>query len=655
MNANQSDPDNFEFDVFVCYYEDAADDYANKVHKTLTERGYRVFVAHIQRPTIVGNFRDHVDKVIEKCGVFLLINTVGTLARNEVIREVCQAFPGGNLNNHEFWVFRESRDIVHGTEDFKSKTGIDLTGINQPSFSSTGELVRNVIRRCENKKQFGKHEPQNITINLQPPARIKIGVKQTTSFNSVQMMDDYHQEFKNKNYDGVLNILEKILETDPINIGAWNNKGVIFGLRKKFEDALFCFDAVLTINPDLDAALSNKALTLQAMNKNQEALGPIEKALKIRPNQLEFLLIKGGILFQLGLFEESLRCYEKILLEKPTSSFALTGKAAILSRFGEQTECEILLKNAIHYDPLNTTAYYNLGVIYYQAKKFNDALKNYEESIKHFSEDPNAWNNKGSTLREMGRYEDALKDYDKAIELDPKNFRAYYNKAITLGFLERYNDALPYFDKSIDLNFNFVDAFVNKAVSYYRLEQMDNALANIRKALELKADHLYAIDIAYLILSKSGKFSELEQITKNALKIIPDNMGLVTTLGNALYEQKKYGESLEVLNKGLLKWKNDVVLRGNRNSVLIRLGQLDLALKECNQILEYDKSFGPAYYNIACVKSLQNIKNEALESLEKALSINTIFVEQALKDEDFNNIQNDADFKKLIEKYKPQI
>jgi hypothetical protein len=52
---------------------------------------------------------------------------------------------------------------------------------------------------------------------------------------------------------------------------------------------------------------------------------------------------------------------------------------------------------------------------------------------------------------------------------------------------------------------------------------------------------------------------------------------------------------------------------------------------------------------MACYYSLQNKKVKALENLKKAIELNSKYKEKAKKDEDFKNLWQDEDFKKLVE------
>jgi hypothetical protein len=140
-----------DYEYFVCYYEIAAGDFAKIIYDTITnECGSKVYVDHIIREQMSGPFRPIIDNIIKKSKVFILLNTIGTLSRSEVIREVKVAFPEGILDGHAFWVFRENKeDVPRGTPEFRKQTKIDLTEYTQPEFANTHELARLILRKCK--------------------------------------------------------------------------------------------------------------------------------------------------------------------------------------------------------------------------------------------------------------------------------------------------------------------------------------------------------------------------------------------------------------------------------------------------------------------------------------------------------------------------
>lgn len=150
-----------EFDVFVCYDETMAKDYAETILNALSRRKYKVFVAHVQRVLMEGDYRtENINPIIQKSKIFILINGKDALQREEIIHEVKVAFPEGDRTGHLFWIVKEKNsDIPFGDKDFNGKTKINLQSINQNEFETTSELARLITRKCENyKRQIDEKE-----------------------------------------------------------------------------------------------------------------------------------------------------------------------------------------------------------------------------------------------------------------------------------------------------------------------------------------------------------------------------------------------------------------------------------------------------------------------------------------------------------------
>ncbi len=107
--------------VFVSYYELGAKDYAEQVFKTLTQAGYDVYVDHIARGKKNGVIHKNIDKAIENYDIFILLNTIGSLDRDEVIREFNIAFPSHNFSKPKLFVFRDtSIEVDRGYAEIQS-------------------------------------------------------------------------------------------------------------------------------------------------------------------------------------------------------------------------------------------------------------------------------------------------------------------------------------------------------------------------------------------------------------------------------------------------------------------------------------------------------------------------------------------------------
>jgi len=129
--------------------------------------------------------------------------------------------------------------------------------------------------------------------------------------------------------------------------------------------------------------------------------------------------------------------------------------------------------------------YFEVGNIYFNLSKYDEALKAYDKAIKIKPDDAKAWNNKGVTLDNLGRYDEEFKAYDKAIKINPDYADAWYNKGVTLGNLGRYDEALKAYDKAIEIKPDFAKAWYNKAWAYSLKGDKENSIKNLSRAIEL--------------------------------------------------------------------------------------------------------------------------------------------------------------------------
>lgn len=95
--------------------------------------------------------------------------------------------------------------------------------------------------------------------------------------NAIEMIDE-------SNYDEALFYIDKILEIDPENIGALNNKGGILVELGNYTDSIVVFNKILTINENDTGTLNNKAIALSKLNLPIQSLELLYKSLLLDPN-----------------------------------------------------------------------------------------------------------------------------------------------------------------------------------------------------------------------------------------------------------------------------------------------------------------------------------------------------------------------------------
>jgi tetratricopeptide (TPR) repeat protein len=95
------------------------------------------------------------------------------------------------------------------------------------------------------------------------------------------------------------------------------------------------------------------------------------------------------------------------------------------------------LLTIIKSDPKNVGAHVQLANTYFDAERYPDAIKWYEEALKLDPKNPDASTDLGVSYYYSGRTDEALKQFEASLKLNPKHAKTLFNKGIVLAFGKR--------------------------------------------------------------------------------------------------------------------------------------------------------------------------------------------------------------------------
>jgi cytochrome c-type biogenesis protein CcmH/NrfG len=100
-----------------------------------------------------------------------------------------------------------------------------------------------------------------------------------------------------------------------------------------------------------------------------------------------------------------------------------------------------------------------LGHLYFDAGRYNEAIAAYETALERAPEDPNLWTDLGVMRRRADRPEAAIEAFDKAIAINDRHEIARFNRGIVLLHdLERPAEALAAWRALAEINPVFTTA-----------------------------------------------------------------------------------------------------------------------------------------------------------------------------------------------------
>ena len=192
---------------------------------------------------------------------------------------------------------------------------------------------------------------------------------------------------------------------------------------KRIEDAVSSFNKVLLLRPDQEDVHMDVAGAFLTHRRPQEALRVLDGVrTRFRPTfQLEFF--SAIALLDMKRYEDAIRHF--------------TAAEVIGGAFSE--------------DALDHVFYFQSGVAYERAKRFDDAVVQFEKSIERKPDFQDALNYLGYMWAERGEnLEKALQLIEKAVKLDPENEAYLDSLAWVLHQMGRSDEALPHQLKAIE-------------------------------------------------------------------------------------------------------------------------------------------------------------------------------------------------------------
>ena len=143
-------------------------------------------------------------------------------------------------------------------------------------------------------------------------------------------------------------------------------------------------------------------------------------------------------------------------------------------------------QQAIALDDKYATPWNNLGLVYYNQKRYDEAIDAYQQAIALDDKDATPWNNLGLVYYNQKRYEEAIDAYQQAIARDEKFATPWNGLGNVYRNQKRYDDAIVAYQQAIARDEKDASPRANLVIPFRLLERWSEAEASIRHALALE-------------------------------------------------------------------------------------------------------------------------------------------------------------------------
>ena len=311
----------------------------------------------------------------------------------------------------------------------------------------------------------------------------------------------------------------------------------------------------------------------------------MQKAVDIAPGDGWALAQLGDAYRSLGQWSEAKAAFA-LAARHGEVRVARNGRAEVLKGMGRLEEALREYESTIKDFPQDVVARNGRAEVFKSMGRLEDALQQYEAIVKEFPQSAVARNGRAEVLKDMGRLEDALREYGSTVEEFPQNVVARTGLAEVLKGMGRAEDALQEYESTVKEFPQDVFARTGRAEVLKGMGRLEEALREYESTVEEFPQNVVARNGLAEVLKGMGRLEDALQQYEAIVKEFPQSAFARTGRAEVLKGMGRLEDALPEYESIVKEFPQEVFARTGRAEVLKGMGRLEDALGEYKSIVE---------------------------------------------------------------------
>ena len=229
---------------------------------------------------------------------------------------------------------------------------------------------------------------------------------------------------------------------------------------------------------------------------------------------------------------------------------------------------------------------------------------------------------KGNAAYKDKRFEEAIKFYDEAISLDPTDMTFLLNKAAVRIEQKDFDQCIKDCEKAVEVgrenraDFKVIaKAYARMALAFHRQDDLENAKKYYEKSL---TEHRTP--------ETRAKLSDVEKAIKDKERkayVNPEISLEEKTKGNECFSKGDYPGAIQHYTEAIKRNPEDAKLYSNRAACYQKLAEFKLALQDCEDCIKLDPTFVKGHVRKGMALYALKEFTKASSAFQKALEIDS--------------------------------
>ena len=270
-----------------------------------------------------------------------------------------------------------------------------------------------------------------------------------------------------------------------------------------------------------------------------------------------------------------------------------------------------LIQRAIELSPTAVPYHSNLGLALEGFGRRDSAIASYRHGLRLNPGDAAAIDNLGAALMRQGRFQEVVDECRRFLKVRPDTPQALQHLAHALSSIGQTEEAVAHFEQALHVNPRFVEAHNNLGNTLLQVGRTEEAAEHFRQALKLRPNMPAIYNNLGRVLQRQGKLNEAIDHYRAAIRIDPNFAQGYNNLGSTLAQQRKFEEAIANYREALRVDPNFAEAHSNLGAALVLSGDIDAAGASCRQAIAVQPKYADAYNNLGGVLVLQGNLAEA--------------------------------------------
>lgn len=408
---------------------------------------------------------------------------------------------------------------------------------------------------------------------------------------------------RSQKYDQALSALKVALRTAPGDARLWTLEGIVYSLKGSRTEGIAAFERALRLSPNLTPALQGEVQLLYP-ERDQRAVPLLERLLNADPNDQtahEMLAMLDHDRGDCKVANAHFLLSKDSLTNHPQS---LEAYGDCLVRLNQYRDAAPVFERLVELRPTSTNARYNLALVLFTAKQYEQALKALEPLLTAELKDPDILSLASQAYEASGKTPEAVSYLRQAIVLSPQTADYYVSFATICLDHDSFQIGIEMMNAGLKYNPSNAKLYISRGLLYAQLSRYDESEADFRRAEQLDAKQSissYAGDLA--IVQRNDPAQALTRV-RDQLKVHPDSPLLTFLLAKLLMNETPapgsapFNEAMRACEVAI-KMKPELVdARDVLASMYMSSGRYDLAIEQSRQALQYVPTDETAAYHL---------------------------------------------------------